>query len=88
MNGASATWKAASDSNRPTGHDDQRPRSAKSQGFRIVAVWHKKLANSPLNNPIWLWDRLSSRSFQARQRASTGWKACPTYFFNGLLRRA
>ncbi|MCH9001936.1 MAG: hypothetical protein IIC02_05120 [Planctomycetes bacterium] len=38
-----------------------------------------------MKNSIWLWDRLSSRSFQARQRGSTGWKACPTYFFNGLL---
>ena len=42
-------------------------------------------ASSPWQNAVCVWDRLFSRSFQARQREETGWKACPTYLFNGLL---
>jgi hypothetical protein len=42
-------------------------------------------ASSPLKKSIRLWDRLSSRSSGGGERGSTGWKACPTYFFNRLL---
>ncbi len=41
--------------------------------------------SSLLKNSIWLWDRLSSRSFLGHQRRLTDWKVGPTYFFNGLL---
>ena len=55
---------------------------ARFAGFVPESGSSKKGTLGLLKNSIWLWDRLSSRSFQSRQRGLTGWKACPTCFFN------